>query len=74
VCSRQTIPTNRWDSSPETWGGESIPIAQVNLTRLQILELSPKVTIWTDDIHGTLDLDMSGGPFDPRRVVLHLEF
>jgi hypothetical protein len=55
-------------------GGESIPIAQVNLTRLQILDLSPKVTIWTDDIHGTLDLDMSGGPFDPRRVVLHLEF
>jgi hypothetical protein len=54
-------------------GGQSIPI-KVDQARLQIDELSRAATIWTDDLHGTLDLEQSGGPFDPRRVVLHLEF
>ena len=54
-------------------GGQSIPI-KVDHARLQIDELSRAATIWTDDVHGTLDLDQSGGPLDPRRVVLHLEF
>jgi hypothetical protein len=56
-----------------TLGGQSIPI-EVDQARLQIDELSRAATIWTDDVHGTLDLEQSGGPFDPRRVVLHLEF
>ena len=54
-------------------GGQSIPI-KVNDARLQIDALSRAATIWTDDVHGTLDLDQTGGPFDPRRVVVHLEF
>jgi hypothetical protein len=54
-------------------GGQSIPI-KVEQARLQIDELSRAATIWTDDLHGTLDLEQSGGPFDPRRVVLHLGF
>jgi hypothetical protein len=54
-------------------GGESIPI-KLDQARLQIDELSRAATIWTDDLHGTLDIEQSGGPFDPRRVVLHLEF
>ncbi len=54
-------------------GGESIPI-KVDEARLQIDELPHAETIWTDDLHGTLDLEQSGGAFDPRRVVLHLEF
>jgi len=54
-------------------GGQSIPI-KVEQARLQIDALSRAATIWTDDVHGTLDLEQDGGPFDPRRVVLHLEF
>jgi hypothetical protein len=54
-------------------GGESIPIV-VGQVRLQIDELSRESTIWTDGIHGTLDVDQHGAPFDRRRVVLHLEF
>jgi len=56
-----------------TIGGQSIPIV-VERARLEIDEVSRASTIWTDDVHGTLDLDQIGGPLDPRRVVLHLEF
>jgi hypothetical protein len=55
-------------------GGQSIPILQVNRERLEIVEMSTKPTLWTDDIHGTLDLDLSGGPLDPRHAVVHVEF
>src|SRR5262249_49985015 len=50
-------------------GGQSIPI-KVEQARLQVDELSRAATIWTDDVHGTLDLEQDGGPFDPRRVVV----
>jgi hypothetical protein len=67
-------PDRRFGFVAGNLGGESIPIRQVNQERLELVEVSKKPSLWTDDIHGTLDLDLSGGPLDPRRAVVHLEF
>src|SRR5262249_24677002 len=52
-------------------GGQSIPIARIDVARLELIEVSDAPTIWTDDIHGTLDLDVSEGP---RRAITRIEF
>lgn len=54
-------------------GGQSVPI-RVKTVRLQVDAMSNASTIWTDDIHGTLDVEQDGGAFDPRQLSLHVAF
>lgn len=54
--------------------GTHVPPGSVNSARLHLTSISQEPTIWLDELHGTLDLDVGGNFSEPDRLLLQLEF